>query len=219
MKYRMELFIMRTQVVKTWGGGGYQTLVNTELSRCSTYRPYLQTLSTFFFHNSAEFLSCTGAVWAAPEIRGWPMGATGGEIIQWGCFAKDDLWDCIIGLNWHTFLSTSWKWPGRIFNTLLTRFSQSINLPPASGLNFLFHKSLSFQSTQSINQGYAGFTEAGLDCVNSTREYSILLFWCIVFQGGGGISCVLQDGEVIEKGGVNISVVHGILPKEAIAQM
>ncbi|OQV24291.1 Oxygen-dependent coproporphyrinogen-III oxidase [Hypsibius exemplaris] len=38
-------------------------------------------------------------------------------------------------------------------------------------------------------------------------------------EGGGGISCVLQNGEVIEKGGVNISVVHGVLPKEAAAQM
>ena len=32
-------------------------------------------------------------------------------------------WYCILGLNWHTFLSASWKWPGRIFNTVLTRFS------------------------------------------------------------------------------------------------
>ena len=30
----------------------------------------------------------------------------------------------------------------------------------------------SFQSTQSINQDDAGFTEAGLNCVKSTREYS-----------------------------------------------
>ncbi|XP_055338099.1 oxygen-dependent coproporphyrinogen-III oxidase-like [Paramacrobiotus metropolitanus] len=38
-------------------------------------------------------------------------------------------------------------------------------------------------------------------------------------EGGGGISCVLQDGLVFEKAGVNISVVHGVLPKEAVAQM
>ena len=37
--------------------------------------------------------------------------------------------------------------------------------------------------------------------------------------GGGGISCVLQDGKSFEKAGVNISVVHGNLPPAAVAQM
>ncbi|KAI2611634.1 coproporphyrinogen III oxidase [Hypoxylon fragiforme] len=38
-------------------------------------------------------------------------------------------------------------------------------------------------------------------------------------KGGGGISCVLQEGNVFEKAGVNISVVYGTLPKPAIAKM
>lgn len=38
-------------------------------------------------------------------------------------------------------------------------------------------------------------------------------------EGGGGISCVLQDGKSFEKAGVNISVVHGNLPPAAVAQM
>lgn len=38
-------------------------------------------------------------------------------------------------------------------------------------------------------------------------------------EGGGGISCVLQDGKSFEKAGVNISVVHGTLPPAAVAQM
>ncbi|XP_014259438.1 oxygen-dependent coproporphyrinogen-III oxidase isoform X2 [Cimex lectularius] len=38
-------------------------------------------------------------------------------------------------------------------------------------------------------------------------------------EGGGGITCVLQDGHVLEKAGVNISVVTGLLPPEAIRQM
>ncbi|XP_029434698.1 oxygen-dependent coproporphyrinogen-III oxidase, mitochondrial [Rhinatrema bivittatum] len=38
-------------------------------------------------------------------------------------------------------------------------------------------------------------------------------------EGGGGISCVLQDGNVFEKAGVNISVVHGHLSERAIEQM
>ena len=38
-------------------------------------------------------------------------------------------------------------------------------------------------------------------------------------EGGGGISCVLQNGETFEKAGVNISVVKGVLPPSAVAQM
>ncbi|CAG9562291.1 unnamed protein product [Danaus chrysippus] len=38
-------------------------------------------------------------------------------------------------------------------------------------------------------------------------------------EGGGGITCVLQDGRVFEKAGVNISVVSGILPPPAVQQM
>ena len=36
---------------------------------------------------------------------------------------------------------------------------------------------------------------------------------------GGGITCVLQDGKVFEKAGVNISVVKGNLPQAAVQQM
>ncbi|XP_042666801.1 oxygen-dependent coproporphyrinogen-III oxidase, mitochondrial [Centrocercus urophasianus] len=38
-------------------------------------------------------------------------------------------------------------------------------------------------------------------------------------EGGGGISCVLQDGEIFEKAGVNVSVVFGQLSEEAAQQM
>ncbi|XP_061883792.1 oxygen-dependent coproporphyrinogen-III oxidase, mitochondrial [Entelurus aequoreus] len=38
-------------------------------------------------------------------------------------------------------------------------------------------------------------------------------------EGGGGISCVMQDGEVFEKAGVNVSVVFGHLTEEAARQM
>ncbi|XP_075151629.1 oxygen-dependent coproporphyrinogen-III oxidase [Haematobia irritans] len=38
-------------------------------------------------------------------------------------------------------------------------------------------------------------------------------------EGGGGVTCVLQDGEVFEKAGVNISVVKGHLPPQAVQQM
>lgn len=38
-------------------------------------------------------------------------------------------------------------------------------------------------------------------------------------EGGGGITCVLQDGTTFEKAGVNISVVTGKLPPSAVQQM
>lgn len=38
-------------------------------------------------------------------------------------------------------------------------------------------------------------------------------------HGGGGISSVLQDGAIFEKAGVNISVVYGKLPPQAVARM
>lgn len=38
-------------------------------------------------------------------------------------------------------------------------------------------------------------------------------------QGGEGSSCVLSGGRVLEKAGVNVSVVHGTLPPAAIRQM
>ncbi|KAF2746767.1 coproporphyrinogen III oxidase [Sporormia fimetaria CBS 119925] len=38
-------------------------------------------------------------------------------------------------------------------------------------------------------------------------------------EGGGGITCVLQDGNVFEKAGVNTSVVYGKLPRAAIQKM
>eukprot|EP00918_Siedleckia_nematoides_P011292 GHVU01024789.1.p1 GENE.GHVU01024789.1~~GHVU01024789.1.p1 ORF type:complete len:183 (-),score=31.11 GHVU01024789.1:3165-3713(-) len=38
-------------------------------------------------------------------------------------------------------------------------------------------------------------------------------------EGGGGITCVMQDGGVFEKAGVNVSVVYGELPSGAAQQM
>ncbi|XP_074647203.1 oxygen-dependent coproporphyrinogen-III oxidase-like [Tubulanus polymorphus] len=38
-------------------------------------------------------------------------------------------------------------------------------------------------------------------------------------EGGGGITCVLTDGDVFEKAGVNVSVVHGTLSQASATQM
>nr|SVE73501.1 EOG090X04L5 [Daphnia atkinsoni] len=38
-------------------------------------------------------------------------------------------------------------------------------------------------------------------------------------EGGGGVTCVIQNGKTFEKAGVNVSVVHGVLPVDAVRQM
>jgi len=38
-------------------------------------------------------------------------------------------------------------------------------------------------------------------------------------EGGGGVTCIIQDGHVYEKAGVAVSVVHGMIPSSAVAQM
>lgn len=43
--------------------------------------------------------------------------------------------------------------------------------------------------------------------------------WLRENNGGGGESMVLQNGTVFEKAGVNISIVHGTLPPQAVARM
>ncbi|KAH3665779.1 hypothetical protein OGAPHI_003967 [Ogataea philodendri] len=43
--------------------------------------------------------------------------------------------------------------------------------------------------------------------------------WLRGESGGGGRSMVLQEGKTFEKAGVNISVVHGVLPPQAIEKM
>lgn len=41
----------------------------------------------------------------------------------------------------------------------------------------------------------------------------------LLYKGGGGITCIIQDGQVWERAAVNISVVMGTLPPKAIAEM
>ncbi|KAL7409780.1 Coproporphyrinogen III oxidase, partial [Mrakia frigida] len=43
--------------------------------------------------------------------------------------------------------------------------------------------------------------------------------WIRPNNGGEGTSCVIKGGTVLEKGGVNISIIQGLLPPRAVAQM
>ncbi len=58
---------------------------------------------------------------------------------------------------------------------------------------------------------------AGLETLDTKKFQSDS--WERPNNGGGGTSCVLQEGTCFEKGGVNISIVHGTLPPNAIAKM
>uniref|UniRef100_A0A8D2N8T6 Oxygen-dependent coproporphyrinogen-III oxidase, mitochondrial n=1 Tax=Zonotrichia albicollis TaxID=44394 RepID=A0A8D2N8T6_ZONAL len=66
---------------------------------------------------------------------------------------------------------------------------------------------------QQVRGGDHGYRHRGFG------HPSVTLTWSLALAGGGGISCVLQDGEVFEKAGVNVSVVSGFLSEEAARQM
>lgn len=55
---------------------------------------------------------------------------------------------------------------------------------------------------------------AGLDTVEFRTDS-----WTRGEGGGGGQSMVIQNGTTFEKGGVNISIVHGVLPPQAVTRM
>lgn len=61
---------------------------------------------------------------------------------------------------------------------------------------------------QQITTALAAVDTVGFRTDTWTRE-----------AGGGGLSMVLQHGTTFEKGGVNISVVHGKLPPQAVQRM
>ncbi|KAI8604716.1 Coproporphyrinogen III oxidase [Dissophora ornata] len=58
---------------------------------------------------------------------------------------------------------------------------------------------------------------AGLEKVDGQAKFKVDQ-WTRA-EGGDGISMVLQDGKVFEKAGVAVSVVYGMLPPAAVAQM
>jgi len=49
--------------------------------------------------------------------------------------------------------------------------------------------------------------------------YEDLFLAYFKLKGGGGITCITQDGSVFERAAVNVSVVTGTLPSAAVEQM
>ena len=56
-------------------------------------------------------------------------------------------------------------------------------------------------------------------CFQQGSDKVILTYFIYLLQGGGGVTCVMQDSKVFEKAGVNVSVVSGPLPDGAAQQM
>lgn len=51
------------------------------------------------------------------------------------------------------------------------------------------------------------------------NDNGLILNYCCCYKGGGGITCIIQDGSTFERAAVNISVVQGNLPPQAVAEM
>lgn len=59
----------------------------------------------------------------------------------------------------------------------------------------------------------------GVSNIEDKVEDMIVIDRWVRKEGGGGITCIIQNGRVFEKAGVNISVVYGMLPPAAVQQM
>lgn len=71
-------------------------------------------------------------------------------------------------------------------------------------------RSLQLSITQGIEELEAEVAPRGVTPVKFLQDS-----WERANNGGSGTSCVIQGGTVMEKGGVNVSVVHGRLPPRA----
>ncbi|CAG0885230.1 unnamed protein product [Darwinula stevensoni] len=69
-----------------------------------------------------------------------------------------------------------------------------------------------------IMEAQADFVQA-LEALETKSEQHFHVDRWLRPEGGGGVTCICQDGEVFEKAGVNVSVVNGVLPPSAVAQM
>ncbi|XP_072849957.2 oxygen-dependent coproporphyrinogen-III oxidase, mitochondrial [Pogona vitticeps] len=100
----------------------------------------------------------------------------------------------------------------------LARRCEGFMAPPVSGLGELRGRRADMRSRMEMlimeTQGQVCSALAQVD-----RGASFTVDRWERKEGGGGISCVLQDGEVFEKAGVNVSVVFGHLSEEAAQQM
>lgn len=61
--------------------------------------------------------------------------------------------------------------------------------------------------------------DSSLQDIPSNLDDMVVVDRWIRNEGGGGITCIIQNGRVFEKAGVNISVVYGMLPPAAVQQM
>ena len=72
---------------------------------------------------------------------------------------------------------------------------------------------------QSMERLVRRVQEEICDAVSALEGRAFLRDEWVREGGGGGVTCVLQDGQVFEKAGVNVSVVEGVLSPEAAKAM
>ncbi|XP_025968115.2 oxygen-dependent coproporphyrinogen-III oxidase, mitochondrial isoform X2 [Dromaius novaehollandiae] len=108
--------------------------------------------------------------------------------------------------------------PGAAAEEEVRRLCQGFMAPPVSGPQELWRRrrdmrgrmELLIMETQAeVCRALAALDRGAAFAVNTWERK----------EGGGGISCVLQDGHIFEKAGVNVSVVFGNLSAEAVQQM
>ncbi|KAL7414648.1 Coproporphyrinogen III oxidase [Mrakia frigida] len=100
--------------------------------------------------------------------------------------------------------------------TIAEREKAPFEVPSSSMYNEMvdYIRSLQLSITQGIEELEAEVAPRGVTPVKFLQDS-----WERANNGGSGTSCVIQGGTVMEKGGVNVSVVHGRLPPRAVAQM
>lgn len=102
----------------------------------------------------------------------------------------------------------------RYLTTLATPPPGDSSLPMSQRME-AWVKSLQSRIVEALEE-----TEASACYTTTSKEAKTFLrdTW-LRKEGGEGISCVLQDGRIFEKAGVNVSVVHGTLPPAAVRSM
>ncbi|XP_028857656.1 oxygen-dependent coproporphyrinogen-III oxidase, mitochondrial [Denticeps clupeoides] len=108
-------------------------------------------------------------------------------------------------------------WPNELAEVDIAETCKSFMSPPVSDVDVLQQRrgEMSTRMEMLIMQTQVDFCRALEEVDGGTFKVDR---WKRT-EGGGGISCVMQDGKVFEKAGVNVSVVSGNLTEEAAKQM
>ncbi|CAD6564991.1 MAG: Coproporphyrinogen-III oxidase [Cyphobasidiales sp. Tagirdzhanova-0007] len=109
---------------------------------------------------------------------------------------------------------------------LIKTYLSSLPLPPTDDRSLpmstrmeAWVKSLQVRIVEALEAVEASPVHSTTSSTSSRAPQTFMRDSWLRKEGGEGISCVLQDGRVFEKSGVNVSVVHGTLPPPAVRSM